>query len=125
MLGERLKAARKKAGLTQKQVSSAIGVTESTYCGYETGKRQPDATRIKQIASALGISGDYLLDIKTSSNEKKPTLRDEDGRVVEFVELFGRLTADHQKMIIAQIRGILSDQESYPADPEGASEKGE
>ena len=125
MLKERLKAARKKAGLTQKQVASAIGVTESAYCGYETGKRQPDATKIKQIASVLGISGDYLLDIRAGDNEKKPTLSEEDGRMAEFVELFGQLTADHQKMIIAQIKGILSDQESYPAVPSGVSETAE
>lgn len=39
MLKDKLRQARKNAGFTQLQVAKAIGVTESTYCGYETGKR--------------------------------------------------------------------------------------
>lgn len=68
MLKDKLRKARKDAGLTQKQVAVAIGVTESAYCGYETGKRQPDALKIKQIAQVLGISGDYLLDIDAADS---------------------------------------------------------
>ena len=39
---ERLKEARISVGYTQQQVADAMGITNSTYCGYETGKRQPD-----------------------------------------------------------------------------------
>ena len=72
MLKDKLRQARKNAGFTQLQVAKAIGVTESTYCGYETGKRQPDPIKISAIASFLGVSGDFLLDINIPENEKKP-----------------------------------------------------
>ena len=62
MLKDRLREARKAAGMTQKEVATAIGVTESAYCGYETGKRQPDVLKIKQIAEVLGTTGDFLLE---------------------------------------------------------------
>lgn len=59
---EQLKIARKNKGYTQEQVADIMGITKSTYCGYETGKRQPDVPKIKQIANILGISGDFLLE---------------------------------------------------------------
>ncbi len=58
----KLREARIAAGLTQKQVAEAMGITSSTYCGYETGKRTPDVTKIKQLSKVLGIAADDLLD---------------------------------------------------------------
>jgi len=37
-------------------------IDKSTYCGYETGKRQPDVAKIKQLSAFLGVSGDVLLE---------------------------------------------------------------
>ena len=73
---ENLRAARKAAGLTQQQVADRIGVTKSTYCNYEKGKREPDVPKIWEIIRVLGVSGDDLLD--TGFDEKKtPSLSDE------------------------------------------------
>lgn len=73
---ENLRAARKAAGLTQQQVADRIGVTKSTYCNYEKGKREPDVLKIWEIVRVLGVSGDDLLD--TGFDEKKaPSLSDE------------------------------------------------
>lgn len=79
MLKDRLREARKATGLTQKQVAEAIGITESAYCGYETGKRQPDVLKIKQISAVLGTTGDFLLETSLGGNEKKPTPYEQDG----------------------------------------------
>ena len=68
---EELKAARIKAGLTQQQIADEIGITKSTYCGYETAKRNPDPQRIKQLAKVLHISADTLLDTGIEK-EKSP-----------------------------------------------------
>ena len=62
MLKEQLRKASKAAGKTQKEVAAFLGVTESTYCGYETGKRHPDAIKLNKISKFLGVSGDVLLD---------------------------------------------------------------
>ena len=81
---ERLKRARKATGKTQKEIADILGITESTYCGYETGKRRPDALKIAQLASALGVSGDYLLgraddpapeDVTAKTDNEKTMLR--------------------------------------------------
>lgn len=61
MLKTRLKEIRKECKLTQKQVAAKLGITESTYCGYETGKRQPDLQRVSELAKIFHVSVDYLL----------------------------------------------------------------
>lgn len=45
-------------------------IDKSTYCGYETGKRQPDVQKIKQLSKFLGVSGDDLLETEFASSHK-------------------------------------------------------
>lgn len=59
---ENLRIARDRRGYTQSYMAEKMGIDKSTYCGYETGKRQPDVEKIKQIAKILGVSGDELLE---------------------------------------------------------------
>lgn len=60
--GENLKRARERKGYTQQQVADRLGITKSTYCGYETGKRKPDVPKIKALAVALNTPSDALLE---------------------------------------------------------------
>ena len=57
----RLRAARLRAGLTQQAAAAAIGVTPSAYCGYETGKRQPDLARLARLCALYAVPADELL----------------------------------------------------------------
>ena len=70
MFNERLREARKKAGLTQKDVASQLNMTEAGYCGYETGKRVPNALQIARIAKIIGVTGDYLLETEPLYSEQ-------------------------------------------------------
>ena len=58
---EQLKAARTAAELTQADMASKLGVDKTTYCGYETGRRQPDINKLRQLIALLDISADQLL----------------------------------------------------------------
>lgn len=71
---EQLKRARLSMNYTQQQVADLMGVTKSTYCGYETGKRQPDVAKIKQLACILNTSGDVLLE---TGFEQEPLFENE------------------------------------------------
>ena len=82
---EELKAARIKAGLTQQQIADGIGITKSTYCGYETAKRNPDPQRIKQLAKVLHISADTLLDTGIEK-EKAPASAEAETREISLEE---------------------------------------
>ena len=95
---DRLKLARKRAGMTQKEVAVRAGITESTYCGYETGKRQPDALRIKQLARILDVTGDYLLGL-----EDIDIIPPADGLTadeLELLELYRQLNAEGKRAVM-------------------------
>lgn len=56
VLGMRIQAARKKAGLTQKELAAQIGLATGTVQQYELGKRTPKLEVLQNIADALEIS---------------------------------------------------------------------
>lgn len=64
-LHERIRDARLRKGLPQKAVAEQLGVAKSTYCGYETGQREPNVLQIKQIAQILDVTGDYLIGVES------------------------------------------------------------
>ena len=61
MIGERLKAARRAAGLTQAEVGRRIGVTNVAVSKYERGLVMPDGERLVHLSEALGVPVAQLL----------------------------------------------------------------
>nr|DAZ83019.1 MAG TPA: helix-turn-helix domain protein [Caudoviricetes sp.] len=84
---EELKAARIKTGLTQQQIADKLGITKSTYCGYETAKRSPDPQRIKQLAKVLHVSADALLDISIEKETSPAPAKAETGEVTREMSI--------------------------------------
>ncbi len=68
---DKLRSARTDAGLTQQQVADKMGITKSTYCGYETGKREPDVRKIKELAQILNVTGSYLIGVDDQEKSRK------------------------------------------------------
>ena len=114
---EELKAARIKAGLTQQQIADEIGITKSTYCGYETAKRNPDPQRIKQLAKVLHISADTLLDTGIEKEKAPAPAKAETGEItremsIELLKALGLLDqsgnlSDDDLAFLAHIVGFL------------------
>lgn len=69
--GDRVKQYREAKGYTQAQLAGFIGVAKTTITGYERGNRAPDVDKIKKLATALGVTGDDLLDTGISP-QKSP-----------------------------------------------------
>lgn len=53
-------AARENAGLTQKQLATECGVSESTVINWEKGKNTPHIKRLPLLEKAYGIPLDYV-----------------------------------------------------------------
>lgn len=53
---------RKKKGLTQRELSEQLGVTQPTITQYETGVRKPDIVTLKKLAVILDCTTDQLLE---------------------------------------------------------------
>ena len=60
-IGQRIKEARKNAGLTQRELAEKSGSATGTIQQYELGKRQPRIEQLQAIASALGVTTAYFL----------------------------------------------------------------
>ena len=65
--GERLKTARKKMGLTQRELEALAGMPASSIAQFETGAREPSLRGLGRIVRALRVSADYLLDVDIAS----------------------------------------------------------
>jgi len=61
VLGQRLKQARKLAGITQQQLAELVYITANQIAKLETNKTTASLDTIINIANALGIDLNYLL----------------------------------------------------------------
>ena len=61
MLGARIAALRKEAGLSQAELASRLQISASAMGMYEQGRREPSAQMLVGIAQTLGVTTDYLL----------------------------------------------------------------
>ena len=60
--GEKLKEARKNAGLSQEEFAAQLSVSRSAVAKWETNKGVPDVENLKAMAKLLDVSIDYLLE---------------------------------------------------------------
>lgn len=65
--GERLRECRRAKGLTQEQLANAIGITDGSIANYENDRNDPRLFNVSCMATALGVSIDYLAGL---SNKK-------------------------------------------------------
>ena len=77
--GTRLKLVRKEKGITQRQLSSMLGIAQSTIANYENNTRFPGETILKDISEYLETSIDFLMGMEA---EKQM----EEDKLVESVE---------------------------------------
>jgi len=59
-IAELIKAARKAAGLTQKELGERMGVSDASIAQYESGQRNPKIDTIVRISEALNVPIDQL-----------------------------------------------------------------
>lgn len=88
-IGERIKQARKKKGITQKELAEAVGVAEVTIRQYEADKYSPKYDKMVKIAEALNIPVSDLL------GEPRPTTPHDhkEARLNQLQEECGELTS--------------------------------
>lgn len=61
MFGMRIRALRKKQGMTQQKLADILNVDNTTISVWELGKAEPGILQIVKIADLFAISTDYLL----------------------------------------------------------------
>lgn len=63
-LGLRITSILQKRGLTQKELSERVGVTQTVMSRYISGDRDPKPDMVANIATALHTTSDFLLGIE-------------------------------------------------------------
>lgn len=61
-LGEKLRSARKNAGLTQEQLAEKLLISRQAVTKCEADRGMPDIENLKRLSYLLGVSIDYLLE---------------------------------------------------------------
>jgi transcriptional regulator with XRE-family HTH domain len=90
-VGGRLRAARRGAGLTQKQLADALGVDAITVSRWEREVTTPSLSRLRRVAEVTGMTVSDLVrapDAKTADAIELAALRDE---LAETRELLARI----------------------------------
>ena len=102
--GEKIKAERKKLGLTQIELGERIGVTNRVITSYENGKSFPRTREAyKKIADALNVNVNYLLS-------------DDDAFVMEAEEQFGYRGKKGAEKLLAEVTGLFAGGEMAEED---------
>lgn len=83
----RIKEARIKAGLQQKEVALTLGVRAPSICAWESGKTKPTAENLEALSNLYHVSTDYLLGLSNDPEAKKEpaTPGGLDDRLVEML----------------------------------------
>jgi transcriptional regulator with XRE-family HTH domain len=72
MRGDRLREARKRLRLSQRELANQLGLTATDIYRVERGiVKDPHSSRVVAFAKALGVSTDYLLGLTDTADEPR------------------------------------------------------
>ncbi len=63
-IGENIRTARKKAGVSQKELAEHLGVYQKDVSRWENGERTPSTEVFARICKTLNASADEILELK-------------------------------------------------------------
>ena len=106
-IGERIREARKNAGLTQAQLAESSGVAAISIHQYEAGKREPRIEQLCRVADTLGVSIQYLL----GSEDSKGFLLPDDFADPDDFEFVKALGLDDPK--VRHVRASINEAIEY------------
>ena len=99
--GQKLQTLLEEHDMSQKQLSEALSLHDSTVRNYVRDLREPDFTTLKLIAEFFEVSLDYLLSFS------KP-YRDISEEEMEFLRILRALTPEQRKIYFQQGRAFTS-----------------
>lgn len=74
-LGEKIKLIRKSKGISQEELASTLKINRNFLSRIETGKSEPTASILKNIAKLFNIDLNSLLDVKNISTDSDDKIK--------------------------------------------------
>ena len=97
-----------KNGIKIGTLCANLGISRGVMSNLKNGStKKLAAETVQKIADYFEVSTDVIY----GREEKRPTPESEGGPIAEFFELMGQLSPEEQKLILSQIKGILSNRE--------------
>lgn len=87
-LGERLKRARKRKGLSQVDVLDAIGISNKSLSRYENGNTDPSPETLKRLIRLYDVSSEYILGLTSEMGRSSESVQ-EDGNLIDMTDQRG------------------------------------
>ena len=99
-LGDRLRLARERRGLTQKRVMELTGINNKTLSGYENGVSEPDLRTLAVLLKLYRLSADQLLEL-SAAGAAAPT--DEE----RLVSLYRQLPGEQRQELLLLLETLI------------------
>lgn len=101
----KIREARDRLGIKQKELADKLGIRRPNLSRYETGEREPDSETVRKIATLLNCSIDYLYgttDDPTPADAKKeaPTEITAEAVMLAAEEKVGRPLTKEERIIL-------------------------
>ena len=90
MLGTRIAALRRKAGLSQSELSRRLQISPSAVGMYEQGRREPAVEVLLAMAKIFDVSVDYLLTGTEQEDKEEAVSQTVTDAVIQAEEMFSR-----------------------------------
>lgn len=122
-IGDRIRHARVAAGLSQRQLAHAVGVTHGLVGQWESHRKSPGRENLRRIAEVTRISPGVLLG--GEPNEMQIGTYITDLRQIGLLKRFARLSERQQENLL-ELLGMAGDvwremqKESHPSEPKEA-----
>jgi len=105
--GKRLFAVRQQMGLSQTELAQKLGITQSTYAGWERRTTAIKPGYIAKIAGVLNVSVDYLLGRQNGKTRKGGPV----GKARRIFEEVSKLPRHKQQRILGIIEDLITAQQ--------------
>lgn len=103
--GERLKAIRRKKGLTQYQLADILNTSQRMIAHYEKNGNRPRIDKVKSLAEVLGVSISELIENEKPSKIKEKE-EDVSYKIMKKVRVIEKLPVRDQKAIFRLINSL-------------------
>ena len=107
LVGRNIRICRLQRGLTQTELGDHLGVTFQQIQKYENGVNRVGASRLNQIAGALGVGLSTLFDGSKTANREGPDLSGREllahPHALRLVQAFDMIPGDKKRMAILRL----------------------
>lgn len=101
---QNLRALRKQNGATQVTLAKYLGIDQTTYSGYETGKSCPDINTLIRLADYFDVSLDYLCGRQNKNLIFADSLSDTQKQLITIIK---RLTPEQANFALGYFSNML------------------